>query len=241
MTVNPEPIGTQSPPESPPKHRKAYKGLAMEGWIARWYSKNQAKSLEQYRSWAKMASTHISEGARVLEVAPGPGYLSIELGKLERNYNITGLDVSKTFVEIASEKAREAGVKQLVQFRQGDAAYMPLSDNSFDFIICTSAFKNFPEPVKVIDEMFRVLKGGGEAVIIDLRKDASIEAIDRYVDEMNLSWSDSLMTKFIFKHSLVKSAHAKSEFEDFAARSKFGKCEIVEELLGLEVWFKKRV
>jgi ubiquinone/menaquinone biosynthesis C-methylase UbiE len=221
---------------SPPKNRKPYKGLAMEGAIAKWYAKNQQNSISQYRAWAEMVKSRIKEGADVLEVAPGPGYLSIELAKLGR-YSIVGLDVSKTFVKIATEKARSANAS--VAFRQGDAAYMPLSDSSFDFVVCTSAFKNFPEPVKVMNEIFRVLKPTGEAVIIDLRTDSPKEEIDEYVDSLNLSKTSSFVTKLIFKQSLLKSAHTRNELLDYAARSNFGSCEIREEGLEIEIWLRK--
>lgn len=221
---------------APPKNRKPYKGMAMEGGIAKWYSKNQQKGIAQYRTWATLASAHITEGCRVLEIAPGPGYLSIELAKLG-NYKIVGLDISKTFVKIATEKAREANAG--VDFREGDAAYMPFPRNTFDFAICTSAFKNFPEPVRVLDEIFRVLKPEGEALIIDLRKDAARAGIDRYVDSLELGTIDSLVTKFVFKHMLLRSAIAKSELITFAARSRFTSCKIGDEEIGLEVWLKK--
>lgn len=54
----------------------------------------------------------------MLEVAPGPGFLAIELAKLG-SYHIVGLDVSKSFVRIATENATKAGVE--VTFREGDA------------------------------------------------------------------------------------------------------------------------
>ncbi len=221
---------------APPQKRKAYKGIAMEGFIAKWYAKTTRNSIDEYRAWAKIASDHASRGSSILEVAPGPGYLSIELAKLG-NYEITGLDISKTFVKIASEKALAAGVH--VNFRQGDAAYMPFPDGSFDFAICTSAFKNFPEPVRVLDEIFRVLKSSGNAVIIDLRKDASKAEIDQYVERLKLNPINAFMTKFIFKHTLLKSAHTKSEIQEFAAKSRFGSCNIQSDDLALEIWLRK--
>ena len=52
---------------------------------------------------------------------------------------------------------------------------MPFDSGSFDFVYCRAAFKNFSEPIRAIDEMNRVLKPGGKAVIVDLRKDASAQ------------------------------------------------------------------
>jgi ubiquinone/menaquinone biosynthesis C-methylase UbiE len=229
-------LETENQQPAPPQKRKAYKGIAMEGFIAKWYAKTTKNSMDEYSAWAKIASDHVSRGASILEVAPGPGYLSIELARLG-NYEITGLDISKTFVKIATEKARAAGVR--VNFRHGDAAYMPFPDGSFDFAICTSAFKNFPEPVKVLDEIFRVLKSPGNAVIIDLRKDASKAEIDQYVKRLKLNPMNAYVTKFIFKHALLKSAHTRSEIQEFAAKSRFETCEIQGDDMTLEIWLRK--
>ena len=209
-------------PVAAPKKRKGYKGLAMEGPIARWYSGIPSKSVEQYKSCALLASQHVSDGASVLEIAPGPGYLSVELAKLG-NYKIIGLDISRTFVEIASARAKEANVQ--VEFRQGDVAYMPFSNDTFDFAICTAAFKNFSEPVRAINEIYRVLKRGSKAVVIDLRKDATKTQINEAVKEMKLSMIDSFVTNFTFKHGLLRSAYTRNQFQNFAVESSFGTCE----------------
>ncbi len=219
----------------PPSKRKPYRGIAMEGRIARWYSRNMEKSLEQYRAWARIVSENAATRSAILEVAPGPGYLSIELAKLG-HYKIVGLDISKTFVDIAQKKAREAEVD--VEFRQGNAGHMPFPDRTFDFIICTSAFKNFAEPVRVLDEMFRVLRQGGTALIIDLRKDAPKAEINEYVKQMNLNTINTFMTKLTFK-GLLKRAYTRTEFQDLAAESMFGTSEIRDGGIGFEVWLRK--
>ena len=233
--MNSETVDAQGPIAAP-KNRKGYKGLAMEGFIARWYSKTTQKNVEQYKSYAKIVTNHVSEGSRVLEVAPGPGYLSVELAKLG-NYKIVGLDISKTFVDIATERAKAANVP--VEFRQGDAAYMPFTNETFDFAICTAAFKNFTEPAKAIGEIFRVLKRGSNAVIIDLRKDVTKAEMNEAVEDMELSRINSFVTKFTFNHGLVRSAYTKDQLRDFVSKTCFGTCEIVDDGIGLQLWLKK--
>src|SRR5215472_7735109 len=98
---------------------KPYRGIGMEGVTARWYASLTHKSLDDFKALARRVATEIPPQARVLEVAPGPGYFAVELAKLGRN-QVTGLDISRTFVEIARRHAFEAGVK--VDLRQGDAA-----------------------------------------------------------------------------------------------------------------------
>jgi ubiquinone/menaquinone biosynthesis C-methylase UbiE len=216
---------------------KGYKGLGMNGFIATWYAKNTQKNITAYRRLAQLVAKSVSEGATILELAPGPGYLSIELAKMG-NYHIVGLDISPTFVEIAQAKAREAGVD--IDFRQGNASHMPLAGDLFDFIVCSAAFKNFSEPVQALDEMFRVLKPGGKALIIDLRPDASIEEIDTHVrEDMALTGINFQLTKWAFKSMLLKRAYPKEEIKQFASQSKFKTCTIDEDGIGMNISLEK--
>jgi ubiquinone/menaquinone biosynthesis C-methylase UbiE len=172
----------------------------------------------------------------VLEVAPGPGFFSIELAKLG-DFKITGLDISRTLVDIAIGNAREAGVK--VDFRLGNASAMPFADGSFDFIYCSAAFKNFSQPVQALDEMHRVLRPGGEAVIQDLRKDVSLHEINTYVSQSGRSGFDAWLTKMAFRFMLIKRAYTQEEFLRMAEKSRFGACRIDAGPIGFEVRFTK--
>ncbi len=216
--------------------RKGYKGFGMEGPIARWYAKTTYKHLEEYKALAKRMSEQWREGSSVLEVAPGPGYFAIELGKLG-NYAVTGLDVSETFVRIAQNNARDAGVK--VDFRLGNASKMPFADESFDFILCRAAFKNFSEPLEAMREMRRVLRPGGRAVIIDLRKNTPKQEIDAHVDRMNVGKLNAAFIKLTFRTMLLKRAYRREDFERFIAESAFERSEIVEAPVGFEVTLSK--
>jgi ubiquinone/menaquinone biosynthesis C-methylase UbiE len=215
---------------------KPYKGMGMEGVVARWYAALTKESLEDFRGLARRTAEHIPSGGSVLEVAPGPGYFAIELAKLG-NYSITGLDISETFVEIARANAAKAGVR--VDFRQGNASDMPFGDESFDFLLCRAAFKNFSEPERALEEMHRVLKPGGQALIIDLRRDASMESISQAVKEMKVGAVNGLITKLTFRHMLLKRAYTKGEFEEMILRTKFHRYEIRQNLIGLEIVLSK--
>jgi ubiquinone/menaquinone biosynthesis C-methylase UbiE len=215
---------------------KGYKGLGMEGPIARWYARLTRKDQGEFRRLAGSLAGRVGPGAAVLEVAPGPGYLAIELAKLGP-YRVTGLDISRSFVRIAGENARQAGVA--VDFRHGNAAAMPFDPDSFDLLVCRAAFKNFSEPVRALDEMHRVLGKGGEAVIIDLRGDVRPDEIDVHVDAMGLGRFDRFITKLAFRHMLIKRAYTADQFRRMAADSQFGACAIEESAIGLEVTLRK--
>ncbi len=215
---------------------KGYKGLPLTGALARWYAKNTGKHIEQYRMAARGVAEKVPGRSDVLEVAPGPGYFAVELAKLGP-YHIVGLDISETFVRMAADNARSAGVA--VEFRQGNASSMPFDSGSFDFVYCRAAFKNFSEPVRAISEMHRVLKPGGTALIVDLRKNTSATEIDAAVADMGLGPINAVLTKLIFKHSLLKRAYLEEDFTRMASQTPFARCEIKAGSIGMEVSLHK--
>ena len=214
------------------KPRKGYKGVGMEGALARWYARNTASARGRMRDEARTLVGPLGSGSRILEVAPGPGYLAIELAQLG-DFEVVGLDVSQTFVALAAENARKAGVA--VAFHRGDAAALPFESAAFDLIVCRAAFKNFTAPVQAIAEMHRVLKPGGKAVIIDLRRDAAPIEIAAEVASMKLGRLNDLITRLTFKHLLLGRAYSKERFTQMAAQTPFAACTFREYGIVLEV------
>jgi ubiquinone/menaquinone biosynthesis C-methylase UbiE len=219
-----------------PSIGKPYRGLGMEGFVAKWYANLTKKGLDDFRTLARQVALQLPPGADVLEVAPGPGYFAIELAKLG-DYRITGLDISETFVQIARKNAAQANVP--VDFRRGNASGMPFNRESFDFLLCRAAFKNFSQPLPALREMYRVLKPGGRALIIDLRKDTSQESVAQAVHEMKLGGFNGILTKLTFRFMLLKRAYTRSDFERMVAETHFDKVEIRESLIGLEISLNK--
>lgn len=211
---------------------KGYKGVGMEGPIARWYATATAKDDHRHQDQARMAIARAPRGAAVLEIAPGPGYTSIALARTG-DYTVTGLDISSTFVEIARRNAADAGVP--ADFRLGNAATMPFRTGSFDFVLCCAAFKNFAEPVLALREMYRVLRPRGRALIIDLRRDVTRQAVAEDVGKMGLSTVNSAMTRFTLGSVLPRRAYTGAQFARFAAHTDFRSCEVVERPLSLEI------
>lgn len=215
---------------------KPYRGMRMEGWVANWYAGLTKKDLPQYQDLARTIAVELPAGSRILEVAPGPGFLSIELARLGA-FAVAGIDISRSFVAMARENAQRQGVR--VDFRHGDAAALPFANDTFDRVVCRAAFKNFSRPAMAVQEMHRVLKPGGKALIIDLRKDASPTAIDAYIEELHAGLFSSLVTKWTFRLMLLKRAYSRSQFADFIAQSGFLKSDITEAEIGFRIWLEK--
>jgi ubiquinone/menaquinone biosynthesis C-methylase UbiE len=218
------------------KTDKGYKGIGMEGPIARWYATSNARSMNRYDEQVAVVRERAPKGSNILEVAPGPGYLSIGLARTG-DYTVTGLDVSETFVQIARAKAAEAGVD--VDFRLGNASSMPFEDERFDFIICCAAFKNFSDPLGALKEMHRVLRRDGSALIVDLRRDVTKEAVEKDVARMGIGGLSKVFTRFALRSFLPRRAYTKSDFEAFIAQTPFRTHDIRLSPLALEVDLRK--
>lgn len=208
----------------------------MEGGAARRYDRLRGSEaqLAQYRHRADQLTSGLPAGATVLEIAPGPGYFALEMAR--RGAHVTGFDISRTMVEIATSHAKESGLQ--VDFQHGDATKLPFADASFDLVVCQAAFKNFLHPVQVLDEMHRVLKPGGVAVIDDMRHEATLGDIRAEVRSMEVGMIPSLFTG-VALWALRRRAKSVSEFFRLAEASAFGQCSIRTEGIGLEVRLQK--
>jgi ubiquinone/menaquinone biosynthesis C-methylase UbiE len=215
---------------------KAYKGMGMEGGIARWYDKTTRNDMPAFRELAAKIAAMTPAGGTVLEVAPGPGFLSIELAK--RGLDVQAVEISKTFIEIARKNAAEAGVGAV--FMHGNAAELPVRKESVDFVVCRAAFKNFAEPVKAMSEMLRVLRPGGTAMLIDMRRDVSVEELRKYVDGLGVNWLNRKFIMLTFRGMLIKRAYPLEEIRRMAAEAGWVDVQIDTTPVGFAAQVTKR-
>lgn len=220
------------------KEQRKSKDLGIDGMAASWYDKMARKSrMGEFSGYADEFLKYAKDGDRILEIAPGPGYLSIEMAS-RGSYDITGLDISGDMVRIATRNALDSGVE--INFIQGNASSVPFEDNYFMLIVCTAAFKNFKEPVKVLEEMHRVLKNGGFAIIGDMNADADDAELKKIIQGYGLGMFSRLFTKYAFRF-LRKGAYTKSQFESLIPASGFVDFDIKSEGIGFRILMHKTV
>jgi len=215
------------------KFFKRFKDLGIEGSKAKYYDNmTREHRIGEMKEQAKEVARYIKDGDTVLEIAPGAGYLSIELSRLGK-YKITGMDISKDLVEICARNAREADVK--IDFVQGNVSQMPFNENTFNFIICVLAFKNFKEPLKALSEMYRVLKSGGTVLIMDLNRQATMKVTKKIAENMGLKGLKAYIAGAIQR----SGAYSRKEFEAFISQTEFKECTIKDSRMGFSIYLKK--
>jgi ubiquinone/menaquinone biosynthesis C-methylase UbiE len=213
---------------------KGYKGIGMEGSVARWYDRTTRKDMGEFVALAARIAGALPAEAEVLEVAPGPGFLSIELAR--RGMRVTAVDISKTFLDLGAKNARREGAE--VRFFYGDAASLPLPDASVDFVVCRAAFKNFTRPVEAMSEMRRVLRSGGSALLIDMRREASMNDLRPYVERMSSGWLDRISMTLTFR-LLIRRAYPTAEIRRMMHQAGWRNAELKLTPSGFEVWMRK--
>jgi len=212
---------------------RRFKDLGIEGTQARYYdTMAREHRIAEMTEQAKELAKYIKEGDAVLEIAPGAGYLSIELSRLGK-YKITGMDISKDLVEICINNAKEAGVK--INFQQGNVSDMPFNAGTFNFIICVLAFKNFKGPLKGLQEMHRVLTPGGTALIIDLNRQATMKTTKKVAENMGLKGFKAYIAAALQR----TGAYTRKEFETFISQTEFKDYEIRNSDIGFSIFLKK--
>ena len=147
------------------------------------------------------------------------------------------MDLSFAFIKICENNAQEACVN--INFRQGNVSNMPFESELFDFIVNRAAFKNFLNPISALNEMYRVLKKNGKALIEDLNPNSSFTTINSYVNNMRMNFFNKTITKLIFFFGLRKTAYSKEAFATFIEQTKFKNYRIIENALDYEVWLYK--
>jgi phosphatidylethanolamine/phosphatidyl-N-methylethanolamine N-methyltransferase len=103
-------------------------------------------------------------GGRILEVGVGTG---ISLERYSRQNRITGVDISAPMLRKAQERVRALGLTNVDALSVMDAAKLAFPDASFDVVVAQYVITAVPDPDATLDEFARVLRPGGEIILVN--------------------------------------------------------------------------
>jgi SAM-dependent methyltransferase len=123
----------------------------------------------------------LPQRAKVLEVGCGPGLQAIDLLRRRPDLELTASDFSAAFVELARRNAAAAGISRLdfAVANAMDLSCFPAA--TFDAVYSITAIKHFPDPVHGLRECLRVVKPGGLVVVAEIRRESSLDDVQRLV------------------------------------------------------------
>jgi ubiquinone/menaquinone biosynthesis C-methylase UbiE len=108
---------------------------------------------------------NIKNGDKIIDIACGTGLVSFPAAELAgENGFVMANDISDKMVEMGAAIAKEKNLSN-ISFQRMDAEELEVEDNSYNIALCALGLMYFPDPLKAIKEMYRLLKPGGHAVV----------------------------------------------------------------------------
>jgi ubiquinone/menaquinone biosynthesis C-methylase UbiE len=120
-----------------------------------------------YKRIARRVIETIPSG-KVLDVGCGPGRLAVHLAREAPGLTVTGIDISPDMIALAMQRATATNLTDRLDFQVADVGALPFPDNEFDLVVSTLSLHHWPDPVRGLAEIRRVLKPNGQAYIYDL-------------------------------------------------------------------------
>ncbi len=122
--------------------------------------------------WRKKAIKELlkDQPQHILDVATGTGDFAFEALKILHPKKIIGVDISQGMLDMADEKIKKRGLGQVFEVRLGDSEKLLFEADSFDAVTVAYGVRNFENLELGLSDIFRVLKPGGKAVVLEFSK-----------------------------------------------------------------------
>ncbi len=152
-----------------------------------------SRQAESFERWAELTDDQVAtrfrdalgpaRDGRLLDLACGPGVVTAAIAAGAAS--VTGLDATDAMLDRAKARCAKAGLRN-VDFKRGDAENLPFADAAFDGVVTRAAVHHFANPQRAFNEMFRILRGGGRAVVVDVvsSEDASESSLHNAIEQL---------------------------------------------------------
>ncbi len=130
---------------------------------------NRLLSLRTDVYWRKQALAALlpHPPKQVLDVATGTADFALQAAALLPDAKIWGIDLSAGMLSVGQQKVERAKLQDRISLKQADAEAIPFPDNHFDAAVVAFGIRNFENPEKGLNELYRVLKPGGRLIILE--------------------------------------------------------------------------
>jgi demethylmenaquinone methyltransferase/2-methoxy-6-polyprenyl-1,4-benzoquinol methylase len=134
---------------------------------------NDLMSLGVHRlwKWLTIQQSGVRRGSKVLDIAGGTGDLTRRFSKLVGDSGKVILaDINASMLNVGRDRLTDLGVISNVEFVQANAECLPFPDNYFDCITIAFGLRNVTDKDKALASMYRVLKPGGQLMVLEFSK-----------------------------------------------------------------------
>jgi SAM-dependent methyltransferase len=154
------------------------------------------------RSWEAIGhlALRLTPAIDIADLGAGEGLLSQLLAR--RAHQVWCIDNSPRMVEVGTELAKKNVLHNLA-YKLGDIEKVPLPDRSVDLAILSQALHHAQHPQEAVDEAFRILRPGGQLLVLDLNEHTFEKARELYADVW-LGFKESALHGFLKKAGFAK-------------------------------------
>lgn len=171
------------------------------------------------RTIAGVLSQGVAQG-HGLDLGTGPGYVALEIAGRRPGLQMVGLDLAAHMVERARRQAGRSGLNGRAAWPQGDGHALPFADGSFDLVVSSFALHHWDEPLRVLDEIARVLKPDGRYYITDLcRQPNVIQRLFAYASIPVISLPFGSYWGYGGYYESVRASYTRHEAQELLERS----------------------
>lgn len=155
------------------------------------------------RSWEAIGhlALRLVPAITVADLGAGEGLISQLIA--HRAERVWCIDNSERMVEVGTELAKKNGLANLT-YKLGDIESVPLPDKSVDLAILSQALHHAGHPLNAVNEAFRILKPGGQVLILDLNEHNYEKAHEQFGD-LWLGFKESALHGFLKKAGFTKA------------------------------------
>lgn len=157
-------------PYSSPENKGAQVEQMFDSIAGKYDTLNHTMSMGIDRSWRKkgiLSLKHLNPKS-ILDIATGTGDLAIQAYNLLKPDSILGIDISEKMMDVGRTKVDKTNLSDKIRFEKQDCMSLDLADNSFDAAMVAFGVRNFEDLDKGLKEILRVLKPGGQLMILEL-------------------------------------------------------------------------
>lgn len=133
--------------------------------------------------WFTVNNSGVRRGAKVLDLAGGTGDLTRKFSEMVGDSGKVVLaDINASMLSVGRDRLTDDGVVGNIEYVQANAEALPFPDNSFDCITMAFGLRNVTDKDKALASMYRVLKPGGQLMVLEFSKPADwlAKAYDAY-------------------------------------------------------------
>jgi demethylmenaquinone methyltransferase/2-methoxy-6-polyprenyl-1,4-benzoquinol methylase len=174
-----------------------------------------------------------------LDLACGTGDLTIVLAKQDSVEKVTGLDMSKGMVDIGKIKIDKKGYSHKAGMQIGDGVEIPTADEIFDVTTVSFGIRNFPDPQRSLENMYRVIKPGGRSMVLEfsIPKSALFRGIYFFYFRYLLPFVGNLISKhkdaYSYLNETVEDFPYGQDFADMMTKAGFKNVRFEELTFGI--------